>query len=278
MKATGEFVDVAGRDVHYCELGANADEAEHTLVSLHGFTSDHRLMAWWLEPVFANRPGWRRIHLDLPGMGLSDGSAVNGTDDVFRITRQAIDALVPGSYAVAGESYGAHLARGLVAADPDRLIGLALVAPMVVSGSAGRDVPPRQVLHTGAPFDHSAMPDFLDLAVVDTEEVFAANLASIAPGIAIADQAAIERITASYAGSFKQDPDSPYMRPSLIVTGRQDDVVGYRDQWIVLEQYPRATFAVLDRAGHNVHIEQPDVVFALTTDWLTRIEETARAA
>jgi hypothetical protein len=38
--------------------------------------------------------------------------------------------------------------------------------------------------------------------------------------------------------------------PTLIIGGRQDARVGYDDAISVLPQYPRATVAVLDRAGH----------------------------
>lgn len=36
--------------------------------------------------------------------------------------------------------------------------------------------------------------------------------------------------------------------------------------------YPRVTFAVLDMAGHNLQIEQPDVFNSLVHNWLNRLE------
>jgi hypothetical protein len=50
-------------------------------------------------------------------------------------------------------------------------------------------------------------------------------------------------------------------------------MVGYRDAWTILERYPRATFAVLDRAGHNLAIEQERLFAALVGEWLDRVEE-----
>lgn len=44
--------------------------------------------------------------------------------------------------------------------------------------------------------------------------------------------------------------DSPYESLTLIITGRQDRVTGYQDAWDLIENIPRATFAVLDRASH----------------------------
>lgn len=44
--------------------------------------------------------------------------------------------------------------------------------------------------------------------------------------------------------------DSPFENPTLIITGRQDRVTGYQDAWDLIENIPRATIAVLDRASH----------------------------
>jgi pimeloyl-ACP methyl ester carboxylesterase len=59
-----------------------------------------------------------------------------------------------------------------------------------------------------------------------------------------------------------------------MLTGRQDSSVGYRDAWTILENYPRATFVVLDRAGHGLYIEQEGLFNALVNDWLDRVEES----
>lgn len=54
--------------------------------------------------------------------------------------------------------------------------------------------------------------------------------------------------------------------------------MGYRDAWDILESYPRATFAVLDRADHVWPIETPNLLAALVEDWLARIALAERAA
>lgn len=151
------FVHATGADVHYVERG----QGVHTTVLLHGFSPYHRLMTGCFEPVFAKRNGWRRVCLDLPGMGLTNAPEdLVGTDAVSAVVRAAIDALVPGRYTVAGGSYGGYLARGLVAAEPDRVSGMALVCPVI---GMERDVDERVVLV-------SEVEDFSEIAVVLTEE------------------------------------------------------------------------------------------------------------
>lgn len=39
----------------------------------------------------------------------------------------------------------------------------------------------------------------------------------------------------------------------------------------LLPHYPRATFVVLDVAGHNLQIEQPTLFDALIMEWLDRV-------
>jgi pimeloyl-ACP methyl ester carboxylesterase len=63
---------------------------------------------------------------------------------------------------------------------------------------------------------------------------------------------------------------------ACVVTGRQDGVVGYRDAWAILENYPRGTFAVLDRSGHFPSVEQEELFHALAGEWLDRVEDDSR--
>lgn len=270
------FVTAAGVDVHYVAHGPDADSADHTAVLLHGFTPDHRLMTGCFEPVFARRPGWRRLYLDLPGMGRTPAGRVSSTDEVLDVVAGAVAALVPdGRYSLCGESYGGYLARGLVAAAPHRVAGMALVCPMVVAPHAERDVPPHQVL-VRDDFVRSLSPggEFDEVAVVQTQETYRRTQEEVVAGLDVADHAALDRIQQRWDGTFAREvPGATYDAPVLFVLGRQDSSTGYRDAWKLLEHYPRATFAVLDRAGHNAQIEQPALFEALAGEWLDRVEE-----
>lgn len=78
----------------------------------------------------------------------------------------------------------------------------------------------------------------------------------------------------NYAFSFDVDHLSePFTGPSLIISARQDAIAGYRDAWNILEKYPRATYVVLDRAGHQLE-EKEGLVNALMNEWLDRVEES----
>jgi pimeloyl-ACP methyl ester carboxylesterase len=73
--------------------------------------------------------------------------------------------------------------------------------------------------------------------------------------------------------AHRPEQGAPYANPTLIVAGRQDATVGYAGSWRLLEHYPRATFAVLDRAGHGLPHEQVGLLAALLAEWLDRVDE-----
>ncbi|MNI68763.1 alpha/beta hydrolase fold protein [compost metagenome] len=75
-----------------------------------------------------------------------------------------------------------------------------------------------------------------------------------------------------YSFSFDPDLSEPYYKPTLILTGRQDSMTGYQDVWKLLESFPHASFAVLDRAGHNLHLEQESILEVMVKEWLNRIK------
>jgi pimeloyl-ACP methyl ester carboxylesterase len=100
------------------------------------------------------------------------------------------------------------------------------------------------------------------------------------PGFLLGDAHFLTRLQEDgYTFSFDVEEAmvDPFEKPTLIVAGRQDWIVGYRDTWQILEKYPRATFAVLDRAGHNLPIAQQRLFDALVDEWLDRVEESSGA-
>jgi hypothetical protein len=52
-------------------------------------------------------------------------------------------------------------------------------------------------------------------------------------------------------------------------------VVSYRDVWKILEHFPRATYVVLDQAGHAPGVEQLQLSHTLMSEWVDRVEASA---
>ncbi len=251
------------------------------VVAIHGFPLDRQVMIGCLEPVFTQRNGWRRIYLDLPGMGKTEGPDwIVSSDQMLDVVLEFIDTVIPGQrFVLAGESYGGYLARAVAYRRRGWVDGLLLICPMTIPENRKRAVPRRTVLvedpallSTLKPEDRS---DFESIAVVQSSKIWQRFQDEILSGLRAANKPFIERLW-THAYGFSFDIDKPFGNldsPTLIITGRQDSSVGYRDTWTVLESYPRATFAVLDQAGHNLQIEQEGLFNALVNEWLDRIQE-----
>jgi pimeloyl-ACP methyl ester carboxylesterase len=213
------------------------------------------------EPVFATHPGWRRIYLDPPGTGQTPSRPwIKNQDDLLHVLTRAIDEVLGSQpFALAGTSAGALHARGIVHRDPTRILGLLLRVPGVVVDRSRRTLPSD------------------DPAVWDEDYKAASQLKQelyYDPAEAMADLeflGAIQSDVAKYSLTF--DPRARLEAPTLIVTGRQDVMTGYADAWALLEDYPRATYAVLDRADHDLPVDDHGLYQALVGDWLTRMAQ-----
>ncbi|WP_178023876.1 alpha/beta fold hydrolase [uncultured Paenibacillus sp.] len=266
------YCKVSQAELYYEEIGSG-----RPIVLIHGFTPDHRLMSGCMEPVFRERTGWRRIYLDLPGMGRSrDYADIESTDGMLEAVLELIDKLVPESrFTVAGESYGGYLTRGIIARKPERVEGAAFICPVIVPDKE-RALPPHTVLIEDPALISELTPgeyeDFRAMGVVLNRRNWERYAEEIVPGCRLADAAFLDKIRARYGFSFSVDQVG-FGAPSLFLLGRQDATVGYADALRLLERYPRGTFAVMDRAGHNLQIEQEGAFHALMNEWLDRIEE-----
>lgn len=257
--------------VHYVEHGDGVP-----VLMLHGAGVDHREMVGAMEPIFGGLSNFRRIYPDLPGMGQTPASVtLNSAEDVLDLLLAFVDGVVgAGQFRLMGHSAGAYYARAIAGRRPEQVAGLALICPL---GENVRDLPAHQVLHASVDPGRTLGPAeesvFRDYFVVQTQATLERYKEYVVPALGLVDEAGLERIGQHWRFSTSPEEGPPYPCPVLIVTGRQDSTVGYASQWDLLEHYPRATFAVLDRAGHALPHEQPGLIKALTTEWLDRVRE-----
>jgi pimeloyl-ACP methyl ester carboxylesterase len=263
--------------VHSVEFGSGTP-----ILIIHGFCVDHHLLLG-LDSVFALEGQWRRVYVDLPGMGKSPaGPEIDSADAVAEaVASFARTTFGNERFAVLGNSFGGMIARHIVAEFGDRVLGLALLCPVAVADHGSRIVPSQTVLQKDqtllASINSVDAADYEAMAVVQSPENWSRFRESVLPGLRSYDQAAIQRISSSYALSIEPENRSPkFQRPTVIVTGRQDHVVGFQDQIALSDHYVQSTVAVLDRAGHNVHLDQPGLTGVLLGEWLVRMEDWMR--
>ena len=267
------YCKVPQAEIYYEDIGEGIP-----ILLLHGFTPDHRLMSGCMEPLFSLRNGWRRIYVDLPGMGLTkDYNGINNSDDMLNTLVDFIESILPNQeYIVVGESYGGYLARGLIQKHKERILGAAFICPVIIPQHSDRTVEKHIILKSDNPFlktlSQEELADFSSNQVVLNEYNWIRYNKEILAGCKIANDHFLEKIKNNYAFTFELE-DTNYTKPSLFLLGRQDDSVGYKDALNIMDYYTRASSAILDIAGHNLQIEQPELFSSLVNEWLDRTEE-----
>ena len=265
-------IRVADLDVNVVERGDV--DADFTAVFLHAAHVDHRMAQAAFEPVVGARVRWRRLYLDLPGSGRTPApSWISSPEDVADVVQQALSLTCPaGQFALAGISYGGYVAQRVLARDPSRVSGVALVVPGIYGEMERRDVPSVGSLVEEPGLEYDPAGAFASITAIRTAETLRRTDDSIRAALELTDSNAYERI---YAGFTNTTPPAPaqFDGPSLVLTGRQDWMTGYTDAWRHFGSWSRTTFAVLDYCGHNLQNERPVLFNALVADWLDRLEE-----
>jgi pimeloyl-ACP methyl ester carboxylesterase len=249
------------------------------MVMLHGGPGDVGHMLGLMEPVFGEDSGWKRLYFDLPGCGLTQADeTVNSYDRVLDFVLEFIDQQLAGKhFALTGYSYGGYLGRGVIHERMEQVDGLCLIAPRILQDRSKKTVPDHITLFEEPDFREALKEDeewVTDYLVMQTKEGLEAVRKHFLPGLALYDGARSEQFSQVSPGlTFDvNDLPAPFEHPTLIITGRQDNVTGYQDAWPLLDKYPRATYVTLDRAGHFLGIvDQVSLFRALVGEWIDRL-------
>lgn len=255
------------------------------ILLIHGLGCDINLMTGAFEPIFAKEDQeYQRIYVDLPGMGESSHTlSYASSDKILGILEGFVDKIIGEKhFLLIGQSYGGYLAQGLVAHYKYQIDGLNLLCPMVVPDGEQRQVPKKYLSFTDADYLSSLNTQKAEKI---TKNLLVANQKTverwqkeIIAGIHKANKIFLKALKNNYSFVVDVDKvikDMDYDKPSLIMTGRQDTIVGYKDQWHLVDIFPRASFAVLDATDHSLQIEAPKIFTALVENWLKRIKDFA---
>lgn len=252
---------------------------------IHGWQMEGKGEEVDFEPIFNKTPGLRRIYVDLPGMGTTPANNVKDLDEIYHRLVQFIDSRLGSSrFLLVGSSCGGYLARAIAQKYIDQVDGLLLRVPLIEPKDSMRDLDAfsplvaNEQLMSNLPAEDKKLlrnvliqtPAYIKTLKAKYEEVYV-------PADKAADNEVLDPIRADpdrYQLSFSLDDKSAkFFAPTLVVCGRQDDNVGYRDSLRLLELYPRSTYAVLDRGTHGLPIDETGLFEALVRDWIIRVEE-----
>jgi pimeloyl-ACP methyl ester carboxylesterase len=252
---------------------------------VHGWEMDRKVEELDFEPIFNKTPGLRRIYVDLPGMGTTPANGVKNMDDIYHRLVQFIDSRLGQSrFLLIGTSCGGYLARAIAQKYTEQVDGLLLRVPLIEPTDTRRDldafqplVANEQLISNLSAEDRSLLGNVLVQTPAYVKALKAKYDEAVLPAVKAADHQALDPIRSDpnrYQLSFSLDNENAkFIAPTLIVCGRQDGVVGYRDSLRLLELYPRSTYVVLDRGVHGLPVDETGVFEALVRDWITRVDE-----
>ena len=185
------------------------------------------------EPIFENAAlGYKRIYVDLPGMGKSiAGKDIKTSDDMLDVIYHFVKDVVGHEVILAGESFGGYIVRGFVNKYQLMVKSVILLCPLVYSGYRNGQVESLCVMERDETFLQTLSAEqynsFTYMNVVLTEPVWKLYERDILPAIEIQDRYFLDNVLEG-AFSFEVDElDAPFMKPCLIIVGKQDTEVGY---------------------------------------------------
>ena len=258
--------------VYYEEYGEGKP-----ILCIHGSYVDHRMMAAALEPVFTRGHGYRRIYMDLPGMGKTPSAPwLKSSDNMLELLIEFINTVIGKEhFLLAGSSYGGYLSLGLIHEMNERIDGALLLCPMIdPREDEPENLPKRQIVNQPKQLDfmNESSSAYMDMAVVVTQKSYEKWQNCIQPAIDSADMEFLtNHLNMWYSSGFQAAIGNVnFDKPSCILTGRQDHLTGYKIAYELLERFPRATFAAMDCAGH--FMERDTLVEQMVKDWIDRVE------
>ena len=245
------------------------------VLCIHGYTLDHKSMVGCLEPVFRNLDGYRRIYLDLPGMGRTPSREwIKNADVMLDVILKFIGNVIgEENFLISGNSYGGYLALGLALDSSLKLDGIFLFGTCVIAESSKRKLPIKNNVVVEKELellakDEGDFAGFIDVAAVATLKTWHRYTDEILPGIKLADTSFLEYYRNNYGLTSSEFSKLNFEKPVCVLAGNQDNSVGFEDTWDMLKHLPRLTFVLLENTGHNLQIENPEAFNLHLNDWL----------
>lgn len=259
-----------GQRIAYIDKGKG-----EPLILIHGLGS---YIPAWKQNIVALSKNHRVIALDLPGFGKSSKDAENYSIPFFAETvMQLQESLNIPKATWVGHSMGAQVAMEGALSHPQKISTLVLLAPAGFETFTEQEG--QMMTSFVTPASIKATPDSLIRQTFKatfydfpTEAEFMAD-----DRVAIRGAENFDGYARAYAASVQAMLESPVYdrlpqikQPVLIIYGKQDALIPNRQLHAGLttkkvaesghQKLPNSQLKMIDKAGHFVHFEQPDMV------------------
>jgi pimeloyl-ACP methyl ester carboxylesterase len=229
---------------------------------IHGFELDRTLLIDTFENVFRSEStDFRRIYFDLPGMGQTPIGNLTSTDDIYKQLINFIDSnlYTNEKFIVCANSYGAYLGLGLIKKFQNQILGMFLLSPLTVPNKMNRKVEKlSNIIVNSSILDSKNTHHFFATNVIISKTKEYLYRKQVEIPIAHSNKCALKMIeNRQYALSFDIFENSSRFKGLItVILGKQDNVVGYKNQLKLKTAFRKVNIIVLKDAGHNVQIDQ----------------------
>lgn len=251
----GELIDIDGYGVHYVDKGSGP-----AIVLLHGFGGS---TYQFRHQIGALSPKYRVVAVDLKGFGYSERStsAGLGSSDQVEMLVTLFQRLGVEHATLVGHSMGGGIAQRFASAHPEKVDALVLAASVNASEPRRTTPLPRFLLRPLLPVMAAfASSRLLSRSVYDKSVLTPAVRAEYnRPGRLKGSMDGLMEMMSGGAGGEPIDLSAITM-PVMLLWGEEDRVVPLSGAARIREQIPQARMVVIDRAGHLLFDERPEVV------------------
>lgn len=264
----GRTIDAGGIATNCLEAGSGAP-----VVLVHGSGPGVTAYANWRLTIPALAERLHVVAPDMAGFGASGKPGGYSMDLWVGQLIGLLDALGIERTSIVGNSFGGGLALAVAAAHPER------VERLVLMGSVGIDFPITEGLDRVWGYEPSIenMRSVLDVFAFDrsrlTDELAEVRYrASVEPGVQEAFAAMFPAPRQRWVQALATPEDEIRAIPheTLVVHGRDDQVIPLSNAYRLLALLERAELHVFGRCGHWTQIEWADPFNRLVLDFLTR--------
>ena len=148
------------------------------ILIIHGLTCSMELMKGCIEPIFKEVNGYKRIYIDLLGMGKSNKCSLEyaSSDKILEMLLSFIKEKIDKEFLLVGESYGGYLSRGILSKCYKNIEGLMLLCPMIIPDDTKRTLPEGNLKFHDKEFlekiDKNKRELFLEYMIIANEKMY----------------------------------------------------------------------------------------------------------